>query len=127
LYVMAYTAGRGWIEYLRIDEANHILGLRLNIWTSVVVFVAALLFFLWSARRHPGREAEVEPGQRHAVQAEDQQAEDQQTEDHAAEDHAAEDQEAKDEQADDEQAEDEQTEDEFTEQPTRESTDTSDR
>ena len=26
LYVMAYTAGRGWIEYLRIDSVNHIFG-----------------------------------------------------------------------------------------------------
>jgi prolipoprotein diacylglyceryl transferase len=61
LYVMAYTAGRGWIEYLRIDEANHILGLRLNVWTSVVVFLAALGFFVWSARNRPGREVDVEP------------------------------------------------------------------
>ncbi len=62
LYVMAYTAGRGWIEMLRIDEANHILGLRLNVWTSIVLFVAALAFFVWSARRHPGRETDVQPG-----------------------------------------------------------------
>jgi prolipoprotein diacylglyceryl transferase len=61
LYVMAYTAGRGWIEYLRIDEANHILGLRLNVWTSILVFLAALGFFIWSARKRPGREVDVEP------------------------------------------------------------------
>jgi prolipoprotein diacylglyceryl transferase len=61
LYVLAYTAGRGWIEMLRIDEANHILGLRLNVWTSIILFVAALAFFVWSARKHPGRETEVEP------------------------------------------------------------------
>ena len=61
LYVMAYTAGRGWIEYLRIDtvQENDVFGLRLNVWTSIVVFLAALLFFLWSARRHPGREEPV--------------------------------------------------------------------
>ena len=43
LYVMAYTAGRGWIEYLRIDtvEANDVFGLRLNVWTSIVVFLGA--------------------------------------------------------------------------------------
>jgi prolipoprotein diacylglyceryl transferase len=61
LYVMAYTAGRGWIEMLRIDEANHILGLRLNVWTSILVFLAGLAFFVWSARRRPGRESDVEP------------------------------------------------------------------
>ena len=26
LYVAAYTVARGWIEYLRIDTANHIPG-----------------------------------------------------------------------------------------------------
>ncbi len=31
IYVMGYTAGRGWIEALRHDHANHILGLRLNL------------------------------------------------------------------------------------------------
>jgi prolipoprotein diacylglyceryl transferase len=30
LYGMLYTVGRGLIEMLRIDEANHVLGLRLN-------------------------------------------------------------------------------------------------
>jgi prolipoprotein diacylglyceryl transferase len=61
LYVMAYTAGRAWIEYLRIDPVNHIGPLRLNDWTSLVVFLAALLFFIYSARRHPGREEYSEP------------------------------------------------------------------
>ncbi len=59
LYVMAYTVGRGWIEYLRIDHANHVLGLRLNDWTSIVVFLGALGAFLVSARLHPGREESV--------------------------------------------------------------------
>ncbi len=38
IYIMGYTLGRVWIEMLRIDEANHVLGLRLNVWTSIVVF-----------------------------------------------------------------------------------------
>ena len=61
LYVMGYTAGRGWIEYLRIDtvQDNDVFGLRLNVWTSIVVFLAALAYFLWSRRRHPGREEQV--------------------------------------------------------------------
>ena len=61
LYVMLYTAGRGWIENMRIDEVqmNDVLGLRLNVWTSIVLFVAAAIFFAWSARRHPGREETV--------------------------------------------------------------------
>ncbi|HEU5083380.1 MAG TPA: prolipoprotein diacylglyceryl transferase, partial [Acidimicrobiales bacterium] len=61
LYVMGYTAGRGWIEYLRIDDVqmDDVLGLRLNVWTSIAVFTAALVYFLWSRRRHPGREERV--------------------------------------------------------------------
>ncbi len=60
LYVMAYTLGRGWIEYLRVDTANHLFGIRLNVWTSVIVFMAAAAYFV-IVGRHPGRETDVEP------------------------------------------------------------------
>ena len=46
LYVMAYTVGRFWIEMLRVDEANHLFGIRLNVFTSIVVFLGALIYFL---------------------------------------------------------------------------------
>jgi prolipoprotein diacylglyceryl transferase len=46
LYAMLYTAGRAWIEWLRIDEAHRFFGLRLNDWTSIIVFVAALVYFV---------------------------------------------------------------------------------
>jgi prolipoprotein diacylglyceryl transferase len=46
LYVMAYTAGRAWIEYLRIDTANHFLGLRVNDWVAIIVFLGALVYFV---------------------------------------------------------------------------------
>jgi len=61
LYVMLYTAGRGWIETLRIDDVqlDDVLGLRLNVWTSIILFVAAAAYFVVSSRRHPGREASV--------------------------------------------------------------------
>ncbi|NGN66926.1 prolipoprotein diacylglyceryl transferase [Streptomyces sp. A7024] len=62
LYVAGYTAGRGWIEYMRIDEAHHVLGLRLNVWTSIILFVAAVAYFVISAKLRPGRETIVEPG-----------------------------------------------------------------
>jgi len=45
LYGMLYTAGRGVIEMLRIDDANHVLGLRLNVWTSVIVFIGSAFAF----------------------------------------------------------------------------------
>ncbi|GAA4805782.1 prolipoprotein diacylglyceryl transferase [Nocardioides caeni] len=58
LYVMGYTLGRGWIEYLRIDDVqlDDVLGLRFNVWTSIVLFVLAAAYYLWSSRHAPGRE-----------------------------------------------------------------------
>ena len=60
LYVLLYAAGRIWIEALRIDTANTILGLRLNIWTSLLVGLGALAYLIISARTRPGRE-DMEP------------------------------------------------------------------
>ncbi|MCW2830606.1 MAG: prolipoprotein diacylglyceryl transferase [Aeromicrobium sp.] len=62
LYAMLYTAGRVWIESLRIDTVNHLGPFRLNVWTSIIVFVVAAVFFLWSSRRAgraPAEEHEV--------------------------------------------------------------------
>jgi prolipoprotein diacylglyceryltransferase len=69
LYVMAYTAGRGWIEMLRIDdvEYQHVLGLRLNVWTSIVLFVLAAVYFVVVGRKHPGRDAEIYTAKRLAA------------------------------------------------------------
>ncbi len=61
LYVMLYTAVRGVIETVRIDEANTIAGVRVNVWVSGIVFAGALAYFLISARLRPGRESVVEP------------------------------------------------------------------
>jgi prolipoprotein diacylglyceryl transferase len=46
LYVMGYTAGRFVIEAMRSDHANHILGLRLNNWVALFVFLGGLVLFL---------------------------------------------------------------------------------
>jgi prolipoprotein diacylglyceryl transferase len=48
LYVLGYTTGRLWIEALRIDDANHIFGLRLNIWVSVLVLLGAIIYLIKS-------------------------------------------------------------------------------
>jgi prolipoprotein diacylglyceryltransferase len=59
LYVLLYTLGRLWIEALRIDSANTILGLRVNIWMSVLVALGALVYLVLSARSRPGREVHL--------------------------------------------------------------------
>jgi prolipoprotein diacylglyceryl transferase len=46
LYVMGYTLGRFVIENLRSDTANHVLGMRVNSWVSILLFLAALAMFL---------------------------------------------------------------------------------
>jgi prolipoprotein diacylglyceryl transferase len=51
LYLMIYTAGRSWIEALRDDHANTILGLRVNDWMSLVVFLAAGAYLLATRNR----------------------------------------------------------------------------
>ena len=57
LYVFCYTVGRGWIEMLRIDEAEQVFGLRLNVWTSILVCVVSLAVFIVLSRRYPERES----------------------------------------------------------------------
>ncbi|WGW13770.1 prolipoprotein diacylglyceryl transferase [Saxibacter everestensis] len=56
-YVCYYTLGRVWIEALRIDDAELVLGLRLNVWTSILVFALGAAMFYLSRRKH----REIEP------------------------------------------------------------------
>lgn len=56
LYVAGYTAGRFWIELMRADTANQILGLRVNTWTSMLLFAGAVAFIVL-ARKRGAREA----------------------------------------------------------------------
>jgi prolipoprotein diacylglyceryl transferase len=69
LYAMYYTLGRVWIEAMRIDDAEQIslfgITTRLNVWTSIFVFLAALAAFILLGRKKrtesesvylPGRE-----------------------------------------------------------------------
>lgn len=54
LYVLGYTLGRVWIEMLRIDDAELVFGVRLNVWVSLLVGIGALVAFWWLGR-HPRR------------------------------------------------------------------------
>lgn len=59
LYVALYCLGRLFWEILRIDTATRILGLRVNIFTSVLVGLGAVVYLVISARMRPGREESV--------------------------------------------------------------------
>lgn len=59
LYVATYCLGRLWVEMVRIDTAHHFLGLRLNVWTAILVGLGALVAFVVVGLRHPGRETTV--------------------------------------------------------------------
>jgi len=49
LYVAGYPLGRVVFELMRSDEANHILGVRINVWTSILVFLLGVVL-VWSGR-----------------------------------------------------------------------------
>lgn len=61
LYVLLYTVARALIENLRIDTVQlaDVGGLRFNVWTSIVLFVLAALWFVYAGRRWPEREVEI--------------------------------------------------------------------
>jgi prolipoprotein diacylglyceryl transferase len=45
-YISLYTLGRGAIEILRIDSSTQILGMRLNFWTSLLIFLGSTTWFI---------------------------------------------------------------------------------
>jgi prolipoprotein diacylglyceryl transferase len=51
LYVALYCTGRLWIELLRIDDANRVLGVRLNVVTCIVVGLLAVAYLVWQRGR----------------------------------------------------------------------------
>ena len=61
LYVAMYTFGRIFFEWLRVDPASKIFGIRFNLLLSAVLSVAATLWFLRLGRRERLR---VSPGDR---------------------------------------------------------------
>jgi hypothetical protein len=56
LYAALYCSARGLIETMRIDDAHHILGIRLNVFTALIVGALALLYLIRSSEKNPGRE-----------------------------------------------------------------------
>jgi len=56
-YLMLYATGRMVTESLRIDPANDIFGVRVNMWMAIFVFVGGAVLFWWGARRAKVAEA----------------------------------------------------------------------
>jgi len=59
LYLIVYSTGRVWIESIRIDPSEIILGLRVNIWSALIGIAIGIVIFLVQSRRHPGNEPSV--------------------------------------------------------------------
>lgn len=53
LYIMLYPIGRIFMEWMRDDPANRILGQRVNVWVCVLVFLGGLAGYLWARKHHP--------------------------------------------------------------------------
>ncbi len=47
VFVMGYTSARIGLEFLRVDFANEILGVRVNVWTMSGFWLLALAYFLF--------------------------------------------------------------------------------
>ena len=50
-YVFSYCVGRFFIELIRIDSANTIAGLRINVWVSMIVAIGSALVFARASRK----------------------------------------------------------------------------
>lgn len=63
LYVMWYSLARAsWEEPLRTDPSKEVLGMRVNFWVAIAVFVAATVGFIWTQRRKAGVDEEPASG-----------------------------------------------------------------
>ena len=56
LYLVWYGVGRAFLETLRLDPAELLLGIRVNIWGAFAAILIGLAIFVIQGRRHPGSE-----------------------------------------------------------------------
>lgn len=59
LYLVIYSIGRAWIESIRIDPSEIILGLRINIWSAIVGIIVGLVIIIVQHYRHRGEETSI--------------------------------------------------------------------
>jgi prolipoprotein diacylglyceryl transferase len=60
-YVAGYFVARLGLELLRVDPASLLLGVRVNVWVSIIGIVAGFAFVLTGRRRSAGNAAEDTP------------------------------------------------------------------
>ena len=44
LYVLGYASGRIWIEFLRVDRASELAGVRVNVWVMSALWLGAAAY-----------------------------------------------------------------------------------
>jgi len=59
LYLIWYGLGRMWIESIRVDYSEIILGLRSNVLGALVLVVLGVALFAWSVRAHHEDETSI--------------------------------------------------------------------
>jgi prolipoprotein diacylglyceryl transferase len=59
LYLIYYSIGRIWVEAIRIDPSEVLLGLRINIWSAIAGIAVGLAVLVIQSKRHPGLESSV--------------------------------------------------------------------
>lgn len=60
VYLLGYGIGRGWVEALRIDPANDIFGLRINIWMSLALIIGGIAILAWPKGQQSVQDRKVE-------------------------------------------------------------------
>jgi prolipoprotein diacylglyceryl transferase len=58
-YLIVYSIGRAFIESIRIDPSEVILGLRTNVWSSIAGIAVGVGLLIWSRRTHKEPETSV--------------------------------------------------------------------
>jgi len=129
LYVAGYCLGRFWIELMRTDAATQIAGIRINSFTSGIVFALAVAYFVFArkGREAPeelkstrGRTPDSEGGTDGAVTAGNSAVRKGDEDPRGADDKAVDDKTADDKTADNETADDRAADDKSTEKPVEE-------
>ncbi len=71
VYVGGYFTGRLWVEAMRIDPASLILGIRVNIWLSIIAIAFSFTFVAVRGRRRPDDEVGADEEGRNGVHADE--------------------------------------------------------